>query len=73
VGSRDHLEIKVIRETLVIKGPLELLAHPQVHPVDQDLAGHRGLVDQGGHLLWMKRPTSPKDLPMTRHLLLHPK
>jgi len=46
VGSRAHPETKARRETLVIKVLLELLAHPQAHQADQDLAGHRGVESQ---------------------------
>ena len=67
-ASRDHPEIKGIRETLVIKVPLELLAHPQAHPADQDLAGHRGQADPEDQP-WTKHQTPQKDLPMIGHLL----
>ena len=50
------------------KGDLELLAHPQAHPADQDLAGHRGQADPEDQP-WTKHQTPQKDLPMIRNLL----
>ena len=44
VGSRDHLEIKVIRASLEIKVLQVLRVHPPAHQADQDLTGHQGLV-----------------------------
>jgi len=41
VGSRDHLEIKVIRVITVLQ---VLRVHPPAHQADQDLTGHQGLV-----------------------------
>lgn len=38
VGSRDHLEIKVIKVLQVLR------VHPPAHQADQDLTGHQGLV-----------------------------
>ena len=68
MGSRAHLETRGHLETKTI---LELRAHLLDHREDQDLAGNRGLVDQGGQ--WKKQQTLSNDLPMTHHLLLHPK
>ena len=70
VGSRAHLETRGHLETKAI---LELRVHLLDHREDQDLDGHRGLVDQGVQLLWMRHPTPHpmiKDLPMIHHHLL---
>ena len=73
VGSRAHLETRGHLETKAIKVLLELRVHLLDHREDQDLDGHRGLVDQGVQFLWMRHPTPPKDLPMIHHRLHHRK
>ena len=66
-GDKGHLETKAIKVLL------ELRVHLLDHREDQDLDGHRGLVDQGVQFLWMRHPTPPKDLPMIHHRLHHRK